>query len=69
LRTQLQKSLGSQAVAQLHIRAAEWHRQNGSLLEAIQHASLASDDERVERFIEQNYIEMVSGGEQSWMHA
>ena len=67
LRTQLQRSLGAQGVAQLHIRAAEWHGQNGSILEAINHASMASDDERVERFIEQNYMELVSRGEQSWM--
>jgi LuxR family maltose regulon positive regulatory protein len=28
---------------------------------------MASDDERVERFIEQNYMELVSRGEQSWL--
>jgi LuxR family maltose regulon positive regulatory protein len=67
LRTQLQRSLGAQGVAQLHVRAAEWHGQNGSVLEAINHASMASDDERVERFIEQNYMELVSRGEQSWL--
>jgi LuxR family transcriptional regulator, maltose regulon positive regulatory protein len=67
LRTQLQMALGAEGVAQLHLRASEWHAQNGSVLEAIQHASLASDDERVERLIEQNYMEMVSRGELSWM--
>jgi LuxR family maltose regulon positive regulatory protein len=67
LRTQLQRSLGAQGVAQLHVRAAEWHGQNGSITEAINHASMASDDERVERFIEQNYMELVSRGEQSWI--
>jgi len=67
LRTQLQRSLGAQGVAQLHVRAAEWHAQNGSILEAIHHASAASDDERVERFIEQHYMELVSRGEQSWL--
>ena len=65
LRAQLQRSLGAKGVAQLHIRAAEWHAQNGSILEAIHHASMASDDERVERFIEQNYMELVSHGEQA----
>ena len=39
--------------------------QNGSILEAINHASAASDDKRVERFIEQSYMEMVSRGEQA----
>jgi len=65
LRAQLHRSLGAQGVAQLHIRASEWHGQNGSILDAIHHASMASDDERVERFIEQNYMELVSHGEQS----
>jgi LuxR family maltose regulon positive regulatory protein len=67
LRTQLQKSLGAQGVAQLHVRASDWHAQNGSILEAIHHASMASDDERVERFIEQHYMEMVNRGEMSSM--
>jgi LuxR family maltose regulon positive regulatory protein len=69
LRIQLHRSLGAQGVAQLHVRAAEWHAQNGSILEAIHHASMASDDERVERFIEQNYMELVSRGEQSWIRS
>ncbi len=65
LRTQSQKSLGAQGVAQLHVRASEWHAQHGSILDAIHHASMASDDERVERFIEQNYVELVKRGEQA----
>ena len=65
LRAQLQRSLGAQGVAQLHIRAADWYAQMGSILEAIHHASAASDDERVERLIEQHYREMVSRGEMS----
>jgi LuxR family maltose regulon positive regulatory protein len=69
LRTQLQRSLGAQGVAQLHVRAADWHGQHGSILAAIHHASAASDDERVEHFIEQNYMELVSRGEQSWLRS
>jgi LuxR family maltose regulon positive regulatory protein len=65
LRTQLQKSVGAEGVARLHVRASEWHAQHGSTLEAINHASAASDEERVERFIEQNYIELVNRGEQA----
>jgi LuxR family maltose regulon positive regulatory protein len=65
LRAQLGRSLGAQGVAQLHIRASDWLARNGSILEAINHASAASDDERVERFIEQHYMEMVSRGEMS----
>ncbi|HET9911453.1 MAG TPA: LuxR C-terminal-related transcriptional regulator [Anaerolineales bacterium] len=63
LRTQLQKLLGAQGVTGLHLRAAAWHEQNGSLLEAIHHASMASDDERVERLILQDYMDLVSRGE------
>ena len=69
LRTQLQRSIGAEGVAQLHVRAAEWHGQNGSVLDAIHHASMASDDERVERFIEQHYMELVSRGEQAWLRS
>lgn len=65
LRTQLKRSIGAEGVAQLHVRASEWHAQNGSILEAINHASAASDEERVERFIEQNYIDLVNQGEQA----
>jgi LuxR family transcriptional regulator, maltose regulon positive regulatory protein len=67
LRAQLQRCLNTQGVAQLHARASEWHAQNGSALEAIHHASMASDDEQVERLIEQNYMEMVNRGEMSWL--
>jgi len=63
LRTQLQKSLGAQGVALLHLRAAAWHELNGLILEAIHHASMASDDEMVERLIKQNYLEMMNRGE------
>ncbi len=67
LRTQLQKSLGDQGVARLHLRASEWYEQNGSTLEAIHHASLISDFERIERLIEQNYMEMMNRGEMAWV--
>jgi len=54
---------------QLHARAAAWHEQNGSILEAIKHAALASDDEMVERLIQQNYLEMMNRGEMSWIRS
>lgn len=53
--------------SQLHTRAAAWCEQNGSIIEAIQHASMAPDDDMVERLIEQNYIEMMNHGEMSWI--
>jgi LuxR family maltose regulon positive regulatory protein len=65
LRAQLQKSIGDQGVASLHLCASSWYEQNGLPLEAIHHASLASDFERIERLIEQNYIEMLNRGEMS----
>ncbi|MEJ2710563.1 MAG: LuxR C-terminal-related transcriptional regulator, partial [Anaerolineales bacterium] len=71
LHTQLQKFLGDQEVVRLHLRASEWYEQNGAILDAIHHASLASDFERIERLIEQNYVEMMNHGELSsvrfWM--
>jgi LuxR family maltose regulon positive regulatory protein len=72
LRTQLQRSLGDQGVARLHLRASEWYEQNSSPLEAIRHASFASDFERIERLIEKNYLQMMNRGEMSgirfWMN-
>lgn len=67
LRTQLQKSLGDQGVARLHLRAAAWLEQNNFVLEAIHHASLAADDEMVERLIRQHYLDMMNRGEMSWV--
>ncbi len=71
LHTQLAKSCGDQGIAALHLRASEWYEQNGSILDAILHASFASDFERIERLIEQNYIEMMNRGEMAsirfWM--
>lgn len=71
LRTQLQKSLGDGGVARLHLRASEWYEQHGSVLEAIDHSSLASDFARVEHLIERHYLEMMNRGEMAsirfWM--
>ena len=52
---------------QLHGRAAAWHEQNGSILDAIYHASMVPDDGMVERLIKQNYLEMMNRGEMSWV--
>ena len=69
LRARLQSLLGERGVAQLHVHASDWHGQNGLVLEAIHHAAEASDDERLEHFIEQNYKELVSRGEQAWLRS
>jgi LuxR family maltose regulon positive regulatory protein len=58
LRALLQQTLKPREIAALHSRAARWYEQNGLTYEAIQHASLAADDEWVERLIEQNYMEI-----------
>jgi LuxR family maltose regulon positive regulatory protein len=71
LRTQLQKSLGAEDVKQLHLRAVAWHEKNGLIIDAIHHASIASDIEMIERLIEQNYKSLIERGEMShvnfWM--
>jgi LuxR family maltose regulon positive regulatory protein len=69
LRAQLGKSLAAPGTTGLHVRAAEWHARHGSIQQAIHHASAASDDERLERFIGQHYLELVSRGEQSWLRS
>ena len=69
LRVQLPKSRGDQGVARLHLRAAAWYEQNGFVLDAIHHASTASDDKMVERLIKQNYLEMMNRGEMSWVRS
>jgi len=69
LRAQLRKSLEDPGVTRLHLRAAAWYEQNGLILEAIHHASIASDDEMVERLIRQNYLEMMNRGEMSWVRS
>jgi len=63
LRSRLKNSRAAQEVAQIHIQVADWHGQNGSVIDAIHHAAMASNEEMVERLIEQHYIEMVSRGE------
>jgi LuxR family maltose regulon positive regulatory protein len=63
LRTQLNKFIGDQGVSRLHLRAADWYELNGLVFEAINHASIASDFEKVEHLIEQNYMDMVNRGE------
>ena len=65
LQAQLQKSLGAEGVTRLHLRATDWYEQNGLTLEAIHQASIASDFDRVERLIEQNYFELMNRGEMS----
>ncbi len=57
LRQRLQQSAASSAegemdVAELHVRASQWHEDNGLAFEAFRHATAANDVERAERLIE-----------------
>ena len=71
LRKRLGQSLVPVEITELYIQASEWYESNGLAVEAIHHASMASDDERVERLIEQSYLALMSRGEMSsvrlWM--
>lgn len=63
LRARMQQTLSDSDVITLHRRAAHWYEKNGLAYEAIYHASLTSDNEWIERLIEQNYMEMMQRGE------
>ncbi|MBA2441941.1 MAG: LuxR family transcriptional regulator, partial [Rubrobacter sp.] len=54
LRQRLGQSAASSAggMAELHVRASEWHEANGLEIEAFRHAASANDVERAERLIE-----------------
>jgi LuxR family maltose regulon positive regulatory protein len=51
LRTRLQQ-FRPDKIPQLHTRASEWYEKNGYLVDAIQHAFLAHEDERASALIE-----------------
>jgi LuxR family transcriptional regulator, maltose regulon positive regulatory protein len=57
LRQRLRQGAGStreesEDVAELHIRASQWHEDNGLEIEAFHHAAAANDVERAERLIQ-----------------
>ncbi len=52
LRKRLGQSLGSEEIAQLHIRASEWYENNDLMLDAFRHAAAANDVERAIRLME-----------------
>jgi LuxR family maltose regulon positive regulatory protein len=66
LRARLDQTLPSQDIAALHKRAAQWYEDNKLTYAAIYHASLISDNEWVERLIEQNYMKIANQGEYSY---
>jgi len=50
-------------VPELHIQASQWFENNDLIGEAVRHAYLAADEERVIRIIENNALEMNYHGE------
>jgi LuxR family maltose regulon positive regulatory protein len=68
LRQRLHQSVGTSAevltpdLATLHIRASQWHEDNGLPLEAFQHAAAANDVARAERLIDGRGLSRHSRG-------
>ncbi len=52
LRQRLGKNLAQKDIAELHIRASEWHEQNGLIFEAFHHAQLAGNFDQAARLAE-----------------
>lgn len=52
LRQRLGKNLSQMEIADLHLRASEWHEQNGARFDAFHHALAAGDFERGARLAE-----------------
>jgi LuxR family maltose regulon positive regulatory protein len=50
------------SAAELHIRASEWHENNGMLLEGFRHAAAAKDVERAARLIEGDGMPLLFRG-------
>jgi LuxR family maltose regulon positive regulatory protein len=52
LRFRLHRTVGTQGLKPLHIRASEWYERNGHAVEAIHHALAAGDHDRAVRLVE-----------------
>jgi LuxR family maltose regulon positive regulatory protein len=63
LRHRLSSDASTSAVAALHRRAAEWFEQQGWMAEAIRHAFLAHDLDRVARLIERAGAALATQGQ------
>jgi LuxR family maltose regulon positive regulatory protein len=62
LRNLLRRELPPEQIRELHLRASEWHGQNGDLDDAIQHALRAEDFERAAFLIEQAAQKLIAHG-------
>jgi len=63
LQAHLQQLKSTEAIADLHRRAAAWYEQNRFAPEAVEHALIAGDTDRAARLIEQNAYPMLARGE------
>ncbi|MHB8134942.1 MAG: LuxR C-terminal-related transcriptional regulator [Anaerolineaceae bacterium] len=63
LKMRLRQSLPADAIASLHIRAADWYEHYGFDTEAVDHALAAKDFERVASLVEQVAQTMMSSGQ------
>ena len=52
-----------QQLPELHRRASQWYEQNGFIPEAIHHALMAGDQDRVVQLVEQNGCTLIMRGE------
>ncbi len=60
LRQRLQESSSLVEINQLHQQASKWYEERGDVIEAVEHASLAGDHQRVAQLIEQQVQEIFS---------
>lgn len=63
LQSMLRRDLPAEEIREVHRRASIWHRDEGSLEEAMVHAIAAQDFERAASLIDENIISMVSRSE------
>jgi LuxR family maltose regulon positive regulatory protein len=59
----LRKEGPPEHIRELHLRACEWHAENGLAAEAVSHALAAPDLERAAQLIERHSLAMVTRGE------
>lgn len=58
LRKRLGQNLSAEGIAELHIRASEWHEQDGQMFDAFHHALAADDFERAAKLAEDAWQKM-----------
>jgi LuxR family maltose regulon positive regulatory protein len=63
LRQRLTNGTSAESVAGLHRRASLWYEGQGLIAEAVQHALMAVDDERVAHLIEEHGLRIIVGGQ------